>query len=130
VNAGASHFVTTSSFAVEPGEDAETNPGIYGRAFAHWLTDRLRERGEPVEAIIAEDFGWCVMLRRTPYRLWIACGNRDGSTTEWGPYVVAEPSVVARLFRRVDPGPEIARLTTLLEQIMLSIPGATNHTVE
>jgi hypothetical protein len=130
MNVGASHFVTTGYFAVEPGEDAQTNPGIYGRAFAHWLADRLRDHGEPVEGVIPEDFGWCVMLRRNPYRLWIACGNRDGSTTEWGAYVVAELSLAGRLFRRVDPGPEIARLTALLEQIVLSIPGASSHTVE
>jgi hypothetical protein len=130
MSVGPTYCVTTVHFAVEPGEDGETNPGIYGRAFARWLAARLRERGESIEEIIPEDFGWCVILRRKPYLLWLACGNRDGSTTEWGAYVVAEPSLVGRLFRRIDPGPEVARLSVLLEQIVLSIPGASNHSVE
>ena len=32
----------SSAFAVMPGEDEETNPGIYGKALAQWLADRLR----------------------------------------------------------------------------------------
>lgn len=48
-------WVETSFFEIEPGEDQETNPGVYGRAFAHWLADRLRSRGEPVEQVLAED---------------------------------------------------------------------------
>jgi hypothetical protein len=71
-----------------------------------------------------------VILRQKPYLLWLACGNRDGSTTEWGAYVVAEPSLAQRLFRRVDRGLEVTRLSALLEQIVLSIPGASNHSVE
>ena len=27
------------------------------------------------EPIIAEDWGWCVMLRREPFMLWVGCGN-------------------------------------------------------
>jgi hypothetical protein len=35
------HDAMIRSFGVEPGEDRETNPGVYGRSFADWLADRL-----------------------------------------------------------------------------------------
>ena len=47
----------STRFRVEPGEDAEINPGIYGRQLADWLRERLIEAGEAVEPVIAEDWG-------------------------------------------------------------------------
>lgn len=127
---GPSHIITTDFFAVEPGEDSETNPGCYGRALATYLADRLRTRGESVEGVIAEDFGWCVMLSRKPFMLWIGCGNVEDSTTEWLAYVVAEPGLLQRIFRSVDPAPELQRLSALLGEIMQAVPGVTAHRLE
>lgn len=70
------HVVTMSSFEVEPGEDAQTNPGLYGRAFSKFVAEGLRARGEPVEAVIPEDFGWCVLLGKKPARRWVGCEPR------------------------------------------------------
>ena len=36
---------TSSQFPVEPNEDEDTNPGIYGRALACWLAEQLAARG-------------------------------------------------------------------------------------
>jgi hypothetical protein len=44
-------WVETSFFEIEPGEDADTNPGIYGRAFANWTAERLKAHGESIEKI-------------------------------------------------------------------------------
>ena len=35
----------SSAFAVIPGEDHETNPGIYGKALAQWLAGEPRAAG-------------------------------------------------------------------------------------
>ena len=35
----------SSAFLVAPGEDEETNPGIYGKALAQWLAEQLRAAG-------------------------------------------------------------------------------------
>jgi hypothetical protein len=37
----------SSAFAVIPVEDEQTNPGIYGKALAHWLVEQLRASGFP-----------------------------------------------------------------------------------
>lgn len=38
-------WFNSTLFDVEAGEDEETSPGRYGRQFAKWLAERLRERG-------------------------------------------------------------------------------------
>lgn len=117
-------WVETNFFKVEPGEDEGTNPGRYGRAFANWISERLKVRGETVEQVIPEDWGWCVVLTRKPYLLWIGCGNRADRTDEWGAFVTAEPNVIQRFFRTVDTGPAVARLTKVLKEIMQEVPQA------
>jgi hypothetical protein len=127
---GPTYAVTTDCFAIEPGEDETTNPGIYGKQFAAWIAERLRARGEGVAGVVAEDFGWCVMLGSEPVRRWIACGNRAESATEWLAYVVAEPTLLQRLIRRVDARPEVARLSTVLESILREVPNGSGHAAE
>jgi hypothetical protein len=74
-------WFTSSFFQVEPGEDEEVNPGIYGKALAHWVADQLRSRKVKVAAVFPEDWGWCVMVEGQPFSLWVGCGNEDGSKT-------------------------------------------------
>jgi hypothetical protein len=118
-------WAKTSFFEVESGEDAETNPGVYGRAFASWIAERLQARGESVEEIIAEDWGRCVVVARKPYLLWIGCGNRAGRTDEWGAFVSAELGLLQRLSGTVDPRSTVDRLHQVLDEIMHEVPHAT-----
>lgn len=60
-------------FDIHVGEDEETNPGVYGKELANWLSTRLREAGYDTE-IVAEDWGWCVVCERDQYLLWAGCG--------------------------------------------------------
>jgi hypothetical protein len=62
-------------FQVDPREDEETNPFCYGRSLAEWVRSKFKELGYEPEPVIAEDWGWCVMLRREPFMLWVGCGN-------------------------------------------------------
>jgi hypothetical protein len=107
---GECHVIWTTAFPIDPGEDAETNPGRYGRAFAQFVADGLRAKGELVEDIIPEDFGWCVRLGRNPSR-WIGCGNRDGETEEWMAFAVVEAGLLGRLFGKTNIAEETSRLS-------------------
>src|SRR5262245_48511918 len=102
--AGMNAQVTFESdyFRPTPGEDQKTNPGCYGRSLALWFVEQLRARGLAVEDAIPEDFGWVVVVSRKPFLLWLSCGNVDGSQNEWIVYPVAEPSLMQRLFKRID----------------------------
>lgn len=62
-------------FQIDPQEDEETNPFCYGRSLAEWVRARFAELGYQPEPVIPEDWGWCVMLQRLPFMLWIGCGN-------------------------------------------------------
>jgi hypothetical protein len=62
-------------FPTDPEEDADANPFCYGMALAEWIRTKFGELGYQPEPVIAEDWGWCVMLHRDPFALWIGCGN-------------------------------------------------------
>jgi hypothetical protein len=118
------HVVFRSpGFPVEAGEDRQTNPGIYGKALAAWVAQKLRARGVAVEdEIVAEDFGRVVVVQRTPFMLWVGCASVDDSPTEWQLQIAAELPLVARLFRRVDPAPAVATLREHLRAIVEEVP--------
>lgn len=127
---GPRHVIRSSAFPIERGEDAQTNPGVFGRSLATYVAAQMRMRGWSVEAVIPEDFGYCVMLARKPVILWIGCVNRAERTDEWMAYVVAEGGLLIRIMRMVDSSKEIERISAVLGEIMKSAPGAQAYFVE
>lgn len=125
-------------FEIEPDEDAETNPLIYGRALANWLAASLRDEGIEVDDVFPEDWGWCVMVKRTPFRLWIGCGNVHdnarqnlkgqlprGEDIVWTCIVVAEVPLMKRLFRKPPTAPEVEELFARVKRIVTAARGTT-----
>ena len=99
----------SSVFAPIPGEDEETNPGIYGKALAQWLAERLRAAGVAAGDVIAEDFGWCVPVAAGPHPLYVACASTETSD-RWQVFVFAEGGVMARLLGRDTSAESVASL--------------------
>ena len=121
----------SSLFSIEPGEDEDINPRVYGRELAIWLKAQLERKGYEVEPIIIEDWGRCLMCSRTPYMLWVACGSTpDYSNTQpgdpapanedvtWYCFPVAETSLLQRIFKRVDTSAGLVKLGTDLGEIL------------
>jgi hypothetical protein len=124
------HF-TSSLFDIEPGEDDEVNPRMYGRQLAVWLKDQLEARGYLVEPIIAEDWGRCLMCSREPFLLWVGCGSvtdydeaKPGDpppakeSITWHCFPNAEPPFWKRLFHRIDTRATLAQLDSDLLAIL------------
>lgn len=122
-------------FEIEPGEDAQTNPRIYGKQFAAWLTDKLTRNGYRMIECFPEDRGWCIMVLRDPFRLFVACANvADYDTAEegdppppkdaivWSCFAAVEKPFFKRLFHKIDPAPEMDRLETTIERILEQEP--------
>ena len=96
-------FFKTELFDVEAGEDEETNPGMYGRQLASWLRERLDDLGYQVQEVIPEDWGWCVLCQREPYRMWVGCSCLSDPEDEGGGLPVSG-QITWHCFGAVDKG--------------------------
>lgn len=112
----------SDKFDCTEGEDDETNPGIYGRALAAWLACQLNVSPEDV---IAEDFGWCVCLKSSPHKLYIACASEDGIKDRWRVFVFAEGGFVARMFRRDTRAADVMSAYAKIKEIIEAEPGVS-----
>lgn len=102
----------SSSFAIVPGEDEETNPGIYGKELARWLAERLVAAGVAAEEPFAEDFGWCVPVDSKPHALHVACSSTEEGPNQWRVFAFAEGGLFARMLGKDKSGEELAKLFT------------------
>jgi hypothetical protein len=132
-------------FKVDPREDEETNPFCYGRSLAEWVRLKFAELGYEPEPVIAEDWGWCVMLRREPFMLWIGCGNDrsafydkvtpeqkktfvpDGRAITWSCFVGTDspiwtPFFWKALIGRESTGKQVAVVTDQLRKLFHNEP--------
>jgi hypothetical protein len=129
------YWFKSSKFEIEPGEDEEINPRMYGRQLARWLKQRLEDKGYRVEAIINEDWGRCLMCSRDPFMLWVGCGNvTDHETAQpgdgppakdsvtWHCFATAEVSFWKRLFRSIETEPAVSKLDADLGDILRTEP--------
>lgn len=127
------YWFKSSKFEIEPGEDEEINPGVYGRQLAVWLKARLEDNGYSVEKIIDEDWGRCLMCSRDPSMLWVGCANvRDlnfpsghapnKEDVVWHCFVTAEVPFWKRVFHREETTSAIAKLHADLGRILRAEP--------
>ena len=110
------------AFEVIPGEDEETNPGIYGKSLASWLAERLRSAGVPAGDVIAEDFGWCIPVGSKPHSLYVACAGTEGEGAEWRVFAFAEGGMFARLRGKDGRGESLATLFAAVRHCIESAP--------
>jgi hypothetical protein len=111
----------SSAFAVSPGEDDETNPGIYGKALALWLAEQLRTVGVPTGEVIAEDFGWCVCVDSKPHSLYVACANAE-ETDHWRVFAFAEGGAMARFFGKDKSAAALEALFSSVRRVLEAEP--------
>jgi hypothetical protein len=112
----------SSAFAVIPGEDEDTNPGIFGKALAQWLGEQLRAAGLPVGDVIPEDFGWCVPVESKPHSLYVACANTGKQPDQWRVFAFAEGGVMARLLGKDKSTESLASLFAAVRRFLESAP--------
>ena len=107
--------------------DGEPNDSVAtGETVARLVANALPAHGFVVDDIIAEDWGWCVMIAHDRFPLWIGCGvNPEYSD---GHLCFIEPSkpYVRRWFRRIATREVVERLAVALEQI-ISDSGKAHH---
>jgi hypothetical protein len=113
------HF-ESSAFPIADDEDEETNPGIFGRSLAEWLAKQLEERGTRITGVIAEDFGWCVVVASGPHKLYVACSNSEDERTSWQVFAFAEGGLFRRLLGKDTSGEALNELHLKMRDILFS----------
>ena len=116
----------SSAFAVAPGEDEETNPGIYGKALPQWLAEQLRSAGFSAGDVIAEGFGWCVPVASEPHALYVACASTGERPDQWRVFGFAEGGVIARLLGKDKRAESLATLYAAVRRSLESTPTILN----
>ncbi len=122
-------FIKTDLFEIDPKEDEETNPFVYGKQFSEWLRGKFIGIGYDVEEVMPEDWGWCVMCKREPYWLWVGCSSimeceqEDGyvpskEDVTWHCFVTAEVPFFKRIFKKIDTSEGLAKIQTELMSII------------
>ena len=111
----------SSAFAVTPGEDQETNPGIFGRALAWWVGEQLIGAGFHAGSVIAEDFGWCVPVKSPPYSLYVVCASGEFAN-HWQIYAFAEGGLTDRILRKDRSTELVDGLYSTLRHCLKSSP--------
>jgi len=72
--------IRSAKFPILPGEKEElVNEGMYGKALARYLQEKLSERGYHVPFFCCEDWGWWVELKNAPFvfGVCIYCGPEE-----------------------------------------------------
>ena len=115
----------SNAFAVEPGEDAHTNPGVFGKVLAAWLSAQLQLSGLPTGELIAEDFGWCIPVESKPHRLFVVCASNGDSSTAWRVFAFAEGGLLSRLIGKDQSAQSVASLFASVKQVLVSSPEVT-----
>lgn len=118
-------------FKVEPGEDEETNPCIYGKQFSEWLTTKLNENGYKGAVNDAEDWGWAVSCQSKPFYLFVACASFVDYDKEpnpeyvpapdeviWQCFVSADKPLFRNPFKKLDVQPDIEKLQNTVFNIL------------
>lgn len=118
-------------FEVEPGEDLETNPGMFGKQLSHWLRDKLDELGYEDPDAFGEDWGWAVTCRSGPYRLMVGCGvfadasvydstrsEPDAGDLLWYVFPVVTLPFRERIKGELTIGPVLAKLEQQLQETL------------
>ena len=110
----------SSAFPAVPGEDEQTNPGVYGKALARWLGEQLRAAGVPATDVIPEDFGWCVSIESKPHSLYVACASTREKPDQWRVFAFAERGIMARILGKDKSGESLASLFAAVRQCLES----------
>jgi hypothetical protein len=107
----------SSAFPPAPGEDEETNPGIYGRALSEWLAEELRRAGYEVKRLVAEDFGRLIEVAQPGCKLFVATASTNDSANEWRVFAFSEFGFLAKL-RGASGAEAVSKLMATLKGIL------------
>ena len=112
----------SAKFPPYAGEEAESNPGIWGKRLAEYVAVQLAQRGIASKAISVEDWGCYLPVRTEHYRLALCCAHQNGDDEQFLIFTEPRAPRAKKLFCTIDATPEFARVLDALRQILESDP--------
>ena len=116
----------SKNFPPYDGEEAQLNPGRWGKRLADYLVDKLKLHGIETEEIIAEDWGWYIPVSNEGFRLAICCGHQNGDDDEFLCFSDPATPIIRKFFKKIDATHELMRVVAAMDNILSSDPGITD----
>jgi len=116
----------SSVFPHTPDEDGTMYPGIFGRALAYWVADRLRAAGVAAQKVFAEDFGWCVHVTAESQALYVVCVSSPDGPNQWKVFAYAEDGVLSKMIGRDKTTKRLLNLFQTLKECLEAEPVVEN----
>ncbi|MBI3463273.1 MAG: hypothetical protein HY000_09470 [Planctomycetes bacterium] len=108
----------SEKFPPYDGEEAEINPGCWGKRLAEFLAGGLSREGFEVQEPIAEDWGVAVPNQNDQFPLWIGCGNYAEYPDGFLCFIEPHTPVVRRWFRKIDTVEKVTALQAALHRVL------------
>jgi len=113
--------VRSKKIPILPGEKEElVNEGMYGKALAQYLQEKLSKKDYNVPFFCCEDWGWWVEIKDLPFTFGVCiyCQLEDNESDEPGttPYFFCTNATTGekiwswKKFRFIDPKPWVEKL--------------------
>lgn len=113
----------SDAFPALPGEDAQINPGRWGKALADYLRSELTSRQLPGGDPYAEDWGWGVPIDNEDFPLWVGCGNYEEYPDGFLCFIEPSKPYVRRLLRKIDTTARIEQVAAAIDAALKSHSG-------
>jgi hypothetical protein len=116
----------SKKFPAYEGEEAQVNPGLWGKRLAEYLVQRLAPLGIQADPINAEDWGWYIPIKNDGFTLAVCCGHQYGEGDEFVCFTEPSRPIIKKLFKKIDATEQLTRLVEALEKVLSSDPEITN----
>jgi len=110
----------SDKFPPYEGEEAEINPGLWGKRLAEYLQEQLPNHGLTVTGIGAEDWGWMVKLENKEFPLWIGCGHQNDEDDAFLCFIEPSKTFIRRWFKKIDTRNKVSHVADILKQVFES----------
>ncbi|MBL8049366.1 MAG: hypothetical protein JNJ45_11865 [Chthonomonas sp.] len=120
------HIIFSSTaFPIVPGEDAHTNPGVFGTSLATWLATELRAKYTVEDEFIPEGFGYLVNVQFPKGSVYVVCTSTDENADEWRVFTLIDGGIFRKLLNRMVSIEERDEVFKFVREKVIAHPGTT-----
>lgn len=112
----------SDKFPPYDGEQAEINPGCWGRRLAEYLKDKLAELNIVTGDLVAEDWGYVLPIQNESFNMFIGCGHQSGADDDFLCFIEPSKPFIRKLFKKIDTTQDVGNVVESLARILSSDP--------